>query len=181
MKPKYDNLSLFLVTLIGATLACSCGKSSDEAGSGKGASPAAEAASKPAPVKSDLPLKKIEITANDQMKFSVEAIEAQAGQPLEVTLINVGSMPKASMGHNWVLLINEADAAKIVEEGFAFAGNDYIPTNMEDHVIARTKILGPGERETVTFNAPSEPGDYEYFCSFPGHYTIGMKGILTVK
>ena len=43
------------------------------------------------------------------------------------------------------------------------------------------KLLGPNETDTVTFNAPFVPGDYLYVCSFPGHYTQGTKGFMTVK
>ena len=137
--------------------------------------------SSPPAVKSDLPLKEFEISGNDQMKFSVTTMEAQAGQPLKVVFKNVGTMPKASMGHNWALLAKGTDPVKLMEAGFAAAATDYIPPDMAHQVIAKTKILGPGESETLTFNAPSEPGSYEYICSFPGHFAIGMKGTLTVK
>jgi azurin len=49
---------------------------------------------------------------------------------------------------------------------------------MED-VIAATKLLGPGENETLTFTAP-EPGDYQFVCSFPGHFAM-MRGIMVVR
>ena len=48
-------------------------------------------------------------------------------------------------------------------------------------MLAHSKLLGPGESETVTFNAPFVPGEYLYLCSFPGHYAQGTKGIMTVK
>ncbi|GAA5482574.1 plastocyanin/azurin family copper-binding protein [Haloferula sargassicola] len=179
MKPSY---SAAFLALLGTGLLTQCEKSSDRAATTKAPSTvAAVAKTAPAAVKSDLPLKKIEVTANDQMKFSVTQLEAGPGQPLEVTFRNAGTMPKASMGHNWVLLIKGADPDKLAENAFTAAGNDYIPPDMEDQVITRTKILGPGESETLTFNAPSEPGDYVFYCSFPGHLGIGMKGLLTIK
>ena len=46
-------------------------------------------------------------------------------------------------------------------------------------VIAATKLLGPGESETISFTAP-EPGDYQFVCSFPGHFAM-MRGIMVVK
>ena len=39
-----------------------------------------------------------------QMKFIVIEIRAKAGERLSVTLVNKGTTPKFSMGHNWVLL-----------------------------------------------------------------------------
>ena len=49
------------------------------------------------------------------------------------------------------------------------------------NVIKATKLLGPNETDTVTFTAPQVPGQYLYVCSFPGHYTQGTKGFMTVK
>jgi len=40
--------------------------------------------------------------------------------------------------------------------------------------------LEPGESETFTFIAPSEPGDYQIVCGIEGHYMAGMVGSLTV-
>ena len=47
-------------------------------------------------------------------------------------------------------------------------------------MIVATKLLQPGQNETITFKAPTEPGDYPFLCTFPGHATM-MKGVLTVK
>jgi len=60
----------------------------------------------------------------------------------------------------------------------ASATNALPEGSMED-VIAATKLLGPGENETLTFTAP-EPGDYQLVCSFPGHFAM-MRGIMVVK
>jgi azurin len=48
-------------------------------------------------------------------------------------------------------------------------------------MIAHTKLLGPKEKDTVTFQAPKEPGRYPFLCSFPGHYQVGMRGELIVE
>lgn len=39
----------------------------------------------------------------------------------------------------------------------------------------------PGETRAVTFNAPSEPGQYEFFCDFPGHRGRGETGVMIVE
>jgi uncharacterized cupredoxin-like copper-binding protein len=41
------------------------------------------------------------------------------------------------------------------------------------------KVVGKGETSTVT--AELTPGEYEFYCSVPGHEAAGMKGTLTVK
>ncbi len=131
--------------------------------------------------KSSLPPKEIVITANDQMKFDLTTIEAKPGQEVKLTLKNIGTMPKQSMGHDWVLLQKNTNASKFIEAGFASASTDYVAPEMASKVIAKTKVIGPGESETITFTAPSIPSSYDYVCTFPGHFAAGMKGILVVQ
>ncbi len=115
------------------------------------------------------------------MKFSVTEIRAKPGEALSVTLNNVGTMPKFSMGHNWVLLKPTANIETFVGEAAQAATTDYVPAALKSDVIASTKLLGPKEKDTVTFKAPSQPGRYPFLCSFPGHYQVGMKGELIVE
>ena len=61
----------------------------------------------------------------------------------------------------------------------AGATKDYFPETKKSDIIAHTKLLGPGEEETIEFTAPGA-GQYQYFCSFPGHFAL-MKGVMTVK
>ena len=46
----------------------------------------------------------IVIESNDQMRFNLSEITVQQGQTVVLTLKHVGKLPKAAMGHNWVLL-----------------------------------------------------------------------------
>jgi putative heme-binding domain-containing protein len=48
-----------------------------------------------------------------------------------------------------------------------------------DEVLHASKLLQPGESQTLAFAAPAEPGDYPYVCTFPGHW-MRMNGILRV-
>ncbi len=129
------------------------------------------------------PPKEVTIQADDKMRFDVTAIEAAPGQKIVVTFKNVGTTPKFSMGHNFVLLdktVNEQNVTKFLDAASMDAAHDYVPPGSKE-VLAHSKLLGPGETETVTFNAPYVPGQYLYLCSFPGHYSQGTKGFLTVK
>lgn len=56
-----------------------------------------------------------------------------------------------------------------------------MPEALKNQVVAHTKLLGPKQNDEVTFTVPSETGDYPFLCSFPAHYVVGMKGVLTVK
>lgn len=127
------------------------------------------------------PAHEVTIQANDQMKFDVTSIEVKPGQAVQVTLKNIGTMPKVSMGHNFVVLDGKVAPEEFIEASQMQMANDYVAPELESHVIAHTKLLGPGEFDTITFTAPTVAGDYPFLCSFPGHYAIGMKGILSVK
>lgn len=123
--------------------------------------------------------REIEITANDQMKYSLATIEAKAGETLKVTLKNVGTLPKEAMGHNWVLLKAGTDVNAFAMAAMTAKDNEYVPPAQKDKVVAFIKVLGPKQTADVTFTAPAA-GEYVYICSFPGHYML-MKGTLTVK
>jgi azurin len=122
-----------------------------------------------------------EITANDSMKFSTTRLEAKPGQDLKVVFTNIGSMPKASMGHNWVLLKKDVDAKAFSDAAVAAAATEYLPADKMNQVIAHTKLLGPKQSEEISFKAPTEPGEYPFVCTFPAHFASGMKGVLVVK
>jgi azurin len=129
----------------------------------------------------DVPPFEIEITGDDNMKFGTTEFAVQAGQKVSITLKVIGTAPKASMGHNLIVLKQNVNAAALVDAGSMQAGRDYIAAENEKDIIAHTKLLGPGETDTITFTAPYVKGNYEYVCSFPGHYGGGMKGIMTVN
>ena len=123
---------------------------------------------------------KVEIHATDQMKYDVTSIQAAPGQKVTVTLTNVGSLPKQAMAHNFVLLKAGSDVTAFAAAAMTHPETGYIPPDLKNEVIAATKMLGPGESDTVTFAAPAA-GLYDYICTFPGHAMAGMRGVLTVK
>jgi azurin len=130
------------------------------------------------------PPKEVTVQADDRMKFDVTAFEVSPGQKVQITLKNVGTTPKFSMGHNLVVLdkqITEQNIqAKFLDPASSAASTDYVPAG-DKNVIKATKLLGPNETDTITFDAPYVPGQYLYVCSFRGHYTQGTKGFMTVK
>ena len=126
-------------------------------------------------------VKEVTVVANDQMKFSVTRIEAAAGSTISISLVNEGKLPKNAMGHNLVVLKKSANAMQFANAAMTAVKTEYIPAAMADQVIAHTKMLGPGERDTITFTVPSEAGEYVFLCSFPAHFMAGMKGLLVVN
>jgi len=125
--------------------------------------------------------REIEITASDQMKYSVTSIEAKPGEDLKVILTNIGTQPVEVMGHDWVLLKAGTDVAAFDAAALNAKATGYIPAALSDAIIAKIDLLGPRKSGEVEFKAPITPGDYPFICTFPAHYQTGMKGVLTVK
>jgi azurin len=122
----------------------------------------------------------VRINGNDQMRFDVTEIVVAPGERLQIVLTNVGRMPKQAMAHNWVLLrpLSAAELDRFAAAAVAHPP-EYLPPD-RSAVLAHTRMLGPGERDTLDLTAPLEPGEYVYVCTFPGHVTL-MRGRLIVR
>lgn len=123
----------------------------------------------------------IELTGGDTMKFNLTRIEAAAGEEIKVVLTNIGNAPKESMAHNFVLLQKGADVDAFAQAAATAKADGYLPPALLGQVLVHTKQLGPKQSDEIVFKVPTEPGEYVYICTFPGHYLIGMKGVLVVK
>ena len=122
----------------------------------------------------------VKLTANDAMRYNADRFELPAGAEVRLTLVNIGSKPRQTNGHNWVLLPRGADPYDLLYAEAASLENDFVPPAWEERVLAHTRVLGPGQQQTITFTAPSEPGEYRYVCTFPAHFESGMKGTLVI-
>lgn len=123
----------------------------------------------------------ITIGVDDTMKYSVTAITATPGEKLKVVVKSTGQMPKLAMAHNFVLLQLGTKADAFVKAGASSRATDFIAPEQKASVIAATALVGAGETAEVTFTVPQKPGVYQFVCTFPGHFVMGMKGTLTVK
>jgi len=123
----------------------------------------------------------VELSAADTMKYDKSEIAAKPGETLRVVLKNAGTMPKIVGGHNFVLLKIGSDSAEFSKAAFNARETDFIPASMKTAVIANTTLAGPGESVEVTFKVPAKAGNYPFLCSFPGHFGLGMKGMLVAK
>ena len=123
-------------------------------------------------------LNEVVLTSNDLMQFNKTEIKVKARKKVKLTLKHIGKLDKKIMGHNFVLLKKGVNISAFGNKAATFASNDYIPNDSQD-VIAHTKLIGAGETTVVEFDAPA-PGEYDFLCSFPGHYAI-MKGKFIVE
>lgn len=124
---------------------------------------------------------KISIDADDNMRYSLRNFVVRPGQQIELTFNHTGRMPLGAMGHNIAILKPGTNLEAFVRAAAYSAKTEYIPPSMSDQVLAHTKMLGGGQSDTITFTAPTEPGEYDFLCSFPAHLIAGMKGKMIVS
>ena len=139
--------------------------------------PAAPAA--PAPSKAGA-ARVVEITASDDMKYSVTEIAAKPGETLRIKLVSKGTLPKVAMAHNVVVLKPGAKQADFANAAAMARATDFVPAEMKDQVLAASGLAGPGETVEVTVQIPAA-GAYPFLCTFPGHFAAGMRGTITAK
>ncbi|MBC8195571.1 MAG: cupredoxin domain-containing protein [Acidimicrobiia bacterium] len=97
-----------------------------------------------------------------EFKFAPADMSVKAGQPVTVTFDN-----KGAVDHEWVVL---TEGAQIKDEA------DFD----ESMVLERISSIPAGTSTTQTFTI-DKAGRYQIICALPGHFSAGMKGILTVS
>ncbi len=116
-------------------------------------------------------------TLHEQMFFDKIQLVAEAGKPVELVFQNSDAMQ-----HNWVLIqVGAADEIGLAAEKMLpqpdSQGRLYVPASPK--VLQATKMLNPNDTFRLRFDAPKEPGDYPFLCTYPGHWQR-MRGILMV-
>ena len=113
----------------------------------------------------------------DSLLFDQREIAVLAARPIELTFANVDIMP-----HNFVLaavgaLAKVGLAAEAMAADPNATARHFVPEMAE--VLQSTRLLQPGQSQTLEFRAPDVAGAYPFVCTFPGHWTR-MNGVLHV-
>jgi azurin len=139
---------------------------------------AAATTAAPAPA-ANLPVLEVIIKpdAANPLAYDTKTISAKVGQKVKVTFNN--NHPTLPQPHNFVLgkLGTKDKMMSIAMSAMTLVDKGYIPDSPD--ILAHTKLLQPGQTETIEFTLPAA-GEYPYFCTFPGHVAI-MNGVLTVQ
>ncbi|MEX2568153.1 MAG: plastocyanin/azurin family copper-binding protein [Cyclobacteriaceae bacterium] len=112
------------------------------------------------------------------MKYDTDTFTVVAGDKIILDLDN-----RDGMQHN-LLILKPGSLEKVGAAADAMLSDPnasekhYVPEMPE--VLFATEMLDPEEIFTLTFTAPSQPGDYPFVCTFPGHWRM-MNGIMQVK
>ncbi|GAB3641848.1 plastocyanin/azurin family copper-binding protein [Spirosoma arcticum] len=109
------------------------------------------------------------------LKFDIEKVEVKAGSRVKVVFNN-----NDDMLHNFVI-VKPGMANPVGDLALRLNLNgpkmNYVPNT--PNVLYHTNILQPETAESIYFVAPTEPGDYQFVCTFPGHSSL-MQGTLKV-
>lgn len=117
-------------------------------------------------------------TVREQMRYDTPRLVVEAGKPFEVIVENGDFMP-----HNFAVVnpgtrpTLAALSAVMKPDQLDSDGRAFIPKSPD--ILAATRLLEPGQRQTLRLVAPMTEGDYDYFCTYPGHWEI-MWGRLVV-
>lgn len=116
-------------------------------------------------------------TLHGKMRFDQEQLTVPPGAKVRLVFKNTDEMQ-----HNWLLCKpGKNNTLLIAQKAWALGAQavqkQFVPD--DPAVLFHTKVLNPQETDTLQFTAPTEPGDYPYVCTLPGH-AFSMKGILRV-
>ena len=116
-------------------------------------------------------------TVEEEMRYDVSYFAVEAGRPVQIVLDNQDLMP-----HNLVITANGA-LKEVAQLGLiqgpvpGFQGKPYVPQSPK--VLFATGMVGSQQRQRLTFDAPSQPGEYPFVCTFPRHW-MRMYGVMVV-
>ena len=117
-------------------------------------------------------------TVREQMRYDTPRLVVEAGKPFQIILENTDFMP-----HNLVVVapgarkkVGEA-TMKMRPDQLDGSGRAFVPSGRE--ILGATRLLEPAQREVLKMTAPNREGDYEYVCTYPGHWEM-MWGTLVV-
>lgn len=109
------------------------------------------------------------------LKFDLETFSLKAGAKIKLTFMNSDDMM-----HNFVFTAPGAGnevGEMVMKMGLSAERLNYVPNS--NKVLYHTVLLQPGKSDTIYFTAPDKSGDYQFICSYPGHYAV-MHGTIKV-
>ena len=122
------------------------------------------------------PVQTVIMATRPGLKFDLETVTVKAGAKVKLTFTN-----NDDMLHNIVFTTpNSANAVgeMAIKMGLNGERLNYIPATPQ--VLFHTILLQPGKSDTIYFTAPQKAGEYQYLCTYPGHYAV-MRGTLKVE
>jgi uncharacterized cupredoxin-like copper-binding protein len=112
----------------------------------------------------------LSLTASD-IAFDAESLSVAANQPVRLSLENAGVLD-----HDFT--IREIDVTDVHSP--EAAEDDHDMSHVEDELALHVTAPPNGGSNVLEFT-PTEPGEYEFYCTVSGHKEAGMVGTLVVS
>ena len=124
----------------------------------------------------------VALTGGDDMKFSVTEITAKPGETIHIQLKNIGTIPKMAMAHN-VVVRQADDEGRGIQHRRGMRPRHRFHSGGDEGGGRRVHATRRSRRNRRNRRSKSRrrAGTYPFMCTFPGHFTAGMKGNLVVK
>jgi putative membrane-bound dehydrogenase-like protein len=115
-------------------------------------------------------------TIPEKMKYDLAEFTVKAGKAVKLIFANPDFMP-----HNLVM-VNPGKADEVGQAAINLGAGGFdvafVPQSKE--ILWASKLIDHKQEEIIEFNAPTQPGDYQYVCTFPGHHFV-MRGLMKVR
>jgi len=129
------------------------------------------------------PVEEITITADKvQFLYDVKEFTVKAGTTVKITLVNPADSV-TRQPHNILIVKPGTKDAVGMAANAGMTDPEFLTTKQavpeSDDILFHSELIQAGEQTVLEFEAPSEPGDYPYLCTYPGHWAI-MNGVMHV-
>lgn len=118
-------------------------------------------------------------TVREQMRYDTTRIVVEAGKPFEVIMENLDFMPHnicfVDPGQRQSVAVS---VEKMRPDQLDKEGRAYMPAK-DKGILAASKLVEAGDKARIEMKGIRKPGEYEYVCTFPGHWNM-MYGTLVV-
>lgn len=163
-------MRLFLAASLAATsLAFTASMAGASPGHGGTHAPeAAEAASLGQPGDPNARARVVQLTMNDDMRFTPAKIMVLPGETIKFVVKNIGGVKHEMVLGTAAELKEHAETMKKFPE-------------MEHEAGKNSLTVPPGETGTLVWQFTKVKGEYDFGCLVPGHFDAGMVGKVLVR
>lgn len=117
-----------------------------------------------------------------QFIFDKKEFTVKAGQKVKLTVVNPAESVTKQPHNILIVKPGKKDAVGLLANA-GLTDPDFLTKKQcvpeSEDILFHSKLILPGAEETIEFTAPSEPGDYPYLCTYPGHWAL-MNGVMKV-
>lgn len=118
-----------------------------------------------------------------QFIYDKTAFTVKAGQKVKLTLVNPADSVTRQPHNVLIVKPGKKDAVGMAANQ-GLTDPEFITTKQavpdSEDILHHSKLVQPGDEDTIEFTAPEEPGEYPYLCTYPGHWML-MNGVMTVE